>query len=381
MNTPSRPLLSAIQRFLALESASGMVLVAMMVLALGLANSPWADAYQTALDAKLGPLSVLHWINDGLMAVFFLLVAMEIKREFVAGELSQPGQLALPALAALGGMAVPAAIYVALDWNDPAHLSGWAIPTATDIAFSLGVLALLGSRVPLALKVFLTALAIIDDLGAILVIALFYSGGLNLPALAAAAAATLILVGLNRAGIGRTWPYLLVGLALWASLMPSGLHATIGGVILGLTIPLKDGQAELEHSLHPWVAFLILPIFALANAGIGLNSVGISILSDPVFLGIAAGLFLGKQAGVFGASWAAIRLGLAPMPQGADWRSLYGVAVLTGIGFTMSLFIGGLAFPDGDAIVATRLGVIVGSLASALAGLAILSMPRPPAQS
>jgi NhaA family Na+:H+ antiporter len=310
--------------------------------------------------------------------VFFLLVAMEIKREFVAGELSQPGQLALPALAAVGGMAVPAAIYAALDWNDPAHLSGWAIPTATDIAFSLGVLALLGSRVPLALKVFLTALAIIDDLGAILVIALFYSGGLNLAALAAAAAATLILVGLNRAGIGRTWPYLLVGLVLWACLMPSGLHATIGGVILGLTIPLKDGQAKLEHQLHPWVAFLILPVFALANAGVGLDGVGASMLSDPVFLGIAAGLFLGKQVGVFGASWAAIRLGLAPMPHGADWRSLYGVAVLTGIGFTMSLFIGGLAFPEGDSVVATRLGVICGSLASALAGLAILATDRRP---
>ena len=376
---PSSPL-SDIQDFLNLESASGLILVITMCLALLVANSSYEGLYRASLDADIGigfHLSVLHLVNDGLMAVFFLLVALEIKREFVAGELSQPGQLTLPAVAAVGGMAVPSLVYVAFAWHGGEAMHGWAIPSATDIAFSLGVLALLGSRVPVSLKIFLTALAIIDDLGAILVIALFYSGGLSWAYLAGSAVVVALLYGLNRAGVRTLWAYLPLGLALWALMMPSGLHATIAGVLLGLCIPLKDGHTDLEHWLHPWVAFGVLPVFAFANSGLALDGVSWDILRDPIFLGVALGLFVGKQVGVFGGSALVIKAGLASLPQGACWRSLYGVSVLTGIGFTMSLFIGNLAYPDGDAVAVTRLAVIVGSLASALAGTAILlTAPR-----
>lgn len=376
--------LGALQAFLRLESAGGILLVLTMLVALAMVNSPLAGVYQQIIDTRVvmgvGALVIdkplLLWINDGLMAVFFLLVALEIKREALDGELSTRQQIMLPAFAAIGGMAVPALIYAGFAWGDPQAIRGWAIPSATDIAFSLGVLSLLGSRVPLSLRVFLTALAIIDDLGAILIIAFFYSGDINTMALGGAAAALAVLVLFNRYGVSRLTPYMLVGAVLWVCLLKSGVHATIAGVLLGLTIPLRHAQAplrRLEHWLHPWVAFAILPIFAFANSGLSFEGMTLSAFADPIFLGIAAGLFVGKQVGVFGLSWLAIRMKLGAMPEGANWRQLYGVAVLTGIGFTMSLFIGGLAFPDGNAMVETKLGVIAGSVASAALGWLLLS--------
>ncbi len=381
---PSTGVMGALQAFLRLESAGGIILVVVMLVALAMENSPLAGLYQQIIDTRVvagvGALVIdkplLLWINDGLMAVFFLLVALEIKREAMDGELSSPQQIMLPAFAAIGGMAVPALIYAGFAWGDAQAIRGWAIPSATDIAFSLGVLSLLGARVPLSLRIFLTALAIIDDLGAILIIAFFYSHDINTMALLGGAAALVVLIIFNRYGISRLTPYMLVGAVLWVCLLKSGVHATIAGVLLGLTIPLRHAQAplrRLEHWLHPWVAFAILPIFAFANSGLSFDGMSVSSLLDPVFLGIAAGLFAGKQLGVFGMSWLAIKLKLGAMPEGADWRQLYGVAVLTGIGFTMSLFIGGLAFPDGNAMVETKLGVIAGSVASAVLGWLLLS--------
>ncbi|MCR6631703.1 MAG: Na+/H+ antiporter NhaA [Magnetospirillum sp.] len=374
--------------FLVTESAGGILLVLMMVVALALVNSPLGGWYDRVLHihvaVPLGPLvldkSLLHWINDGLMAVFFLLVALEIKREMLEGELSQLGQVLLPAIGALGGMAVPALIFAAFNADSP-NLRGWAIPSATDIAFSLGVLSVLGRAVPASLRVFLAALAIIDDLGAILIIAFFYSGELSWGFLGGAGAAVLALAALNRLGVRHLAPYLVVGAVLWVCMLESGVHATVAGVLLGLFIPLK-GEAEahraplrrLEHALHPWVAFLILPIFALANSGLSFAGIGLDALDDPVFLGVALGLFAGKQLGVFACAWAMIKAGWARLPEGADWRQFYGTCVLTGIGFTMSLFIAGLAFPDGDAMAATRLGVLLGSLLSAVAGYAVIAV-------
>ncbi|WP_173978129.1 Na+/H+ antiporter NhaA [Magnetospirillum sp. UT-4] len=383
------PLADAMRAFVRQESASGIILMATMVLALAVANSPAAGWYERVLAAHVAvgvgtfaiDLSVLHWINDGLMAVFFLLVALEIKREMRGGELSRPAQVLLPATAAVGGMAVPALVYLAVVGFDPALARGWAIPSATDIAFSLGVLALLGTRVPAALKVFLAALAIIDDLGAIVVIALFYAGAPSWPALGAAALLAAILLGLNRMGVRALWPYLTIGLALWVCMEHSGVHATIAGVVLGLTIPADGDHSplqRLEHALLPWVAFGIMPLFALANAGLSFAGLGMGLLVDPVFLGIALGLFLGKQIGVAGFAWGAIRLGVATLPDGVTWRHLYGVALLTGIGFTMSLFIGSLAFPEGTAVAETRAGVLAGSLAAALAGFVVLARARRP---
>lgn len=381
-------MLAALHAFLRLESAGGIILVGTMLLALVAVNSPLAGLYQGFLDAHaiigIGPLVIdkplLLWINDGLMAVFFLLVALEIKREALDGELSTPQQIFLPAFAALGGMAVPAGIYAFFTWNDALALRGWAIPSATDIAFSLGVLSLLGRRVPLSLRIFLTALAIIDDLGAILIIAFFYSHDLSLVALGGAGAALMVLILFNRYRVVRLTPYLLVGAVLWVCLLKSGIHATIAGVLLGLTIPLRGQGAplqRLEHTLHPWVAYGILPVFAFANSGLSLAGMSLGTFADPVFLGIAVGLFAGKQVGVFGLSWLAIRLRLGVLPAGATWRQMYGVCILTGIGFTMSLFIGGLAFADGNAMVETKLGVIAGSVGSALVGWALLvSIPR-----
>jgi NhaA family Na+:H+ antiporter len=349
----------------------GILLAAMMVVAMAVANSPLEPGWQSLLDAPVAGLSVLHWINDGLMAVFFLMVALEIKREIREGELSSRAQIMLPAVAALGGMTVPALIYLAINWGNPEGVRGWAIPSATDIAFSLGVVAALGRRVPLSLRLFLTALAIIDDLGAIVIIALFYSAQLSVAYLLAAAAATVVLAVLNRLGVKHVAAYGVVGLVLWFAVLNSGIHATIAGVILGLAIPMSMVR-KLEHALQPWVVFLILPVFALANSGISMAGIGLGTLMDPVFLGIAAGLFIGKQIGVFSFTWALIRLELARLPAGADWRSLYGVSVLTGIGFTMSLFIGALAFPGGGAGAETRLGVLAGSLMSALFGYVML---------
>ncbi len=386
-NRPVKGLAQAMRAFLAMESAGGILLVAMMVVALALVNSPLGGWYDRVLETHFAlPLgivtldkSVLHWINDGLMAVFFLLVALEIKREMLEGELSQLGQVLLPALGAVGGMAVPALIFVAFNADLPT-LRGWAIPSATDIAFSLGVLSVLGRRVPVSLRVFLAALAIIDDLGAILIIAFFYSGDLSLGYLGGAGGAVLALALLNRLNIRLLSPYMVVGLVLWVCMLKSGVHATVAGVLLGLFVPLRGGTEtggnaplrRLERRLHPWVAFMILPLFALANSGLSFAGMGLGALGDPVFLGVARGLFVGKQVGVFACAAAVIKAGWARLPEGAGWGQLYGTCVLTGIGFTMSLFIAGLAFPDGHAIPATRLAVLVGSLGSAVVGYVLI---------
>ncbi|RVU15818.1 Na+/H+ antiporter NhaA [Methylobacterium oryzihabitans] len=389
---PSRRLprpLSALRALLTSSAGGGLVLMASAVLALVVANGPAGDAYAHALHAYLGPLSLLHWINDGLMAVFFLLVGLEIKREFLDGGLRTWPDRALPGIAALGGMVAPALVYVALNLGTPATLRGWAIPAATDIAFALGVLALLGPRVPVSLKIFLTALAILDDLGAVLIIAAFYTADLSLPMLGLAAGIVAMLAILNRTGQRNLGPYLVLGAALWFAVLRSGLHATVAGVVLALAIPLRASPGRpddahsplhrLEHALQPWVAYAILPVFGFANAGVSVAGLGADALLAPVTLGVAAGLFLGKQVGVFGGVWLAVRLGLAPRPAGASWRHVYGVALLCGIGFTMSLFIGGLAFAGMPELEAeTKLGVLAGSLLSTIAGALVLAgAPRP----
>jgi NhaA family Na+:H+ antiporter len=362
--------------FLKSEAASGVLLMAMTVLALLLANSPLAAAYFGILHAYAGGLSILHWINDGLMALFFLLVGLEIKRELTGGELSSWSLRALPGLAALGGMVAPAAFYIAINRHAPEVLHGWAIPTATDIAFSLGVLALLGSRAPTSLKIFLTALAIIDDLFAVLIIALFYGNGLSWMFLGLAAATAAVLMLLSRLRVAALWPYLLLGAALWFFVLKSGIHATIAGVILAFVMP-RQGQgaspsARLEHGLHKWVAFGIVPLFAFANAGVALAGMGLGTLLQPITLGVMAGLFLGKQAGVLGAVWLGVRFGLGRLPPNTSWLSLYGVSLLCGIGFTISLFISALAFAGAGAQDAAKLGVLVGSLVSGVTGWLVL---------
>lgn len=380
-------------RFFANESAGGLVLAIAALMALVISNSPWAAWYETFLrvpgSVVVGQSLVLEkpllvWVNDLWMAVFFFLVGLEIKREFVEGELATRSQALLPALAALGGMAVPAAIYAAINWGDPVALRGWAIPSATDIAFAIGVVTLLGSRVPLSLKVFLTAVAIIDDLGAIVIIALFYTEQLSVTALAGAGMGTVALVMLNRARVMRVDVYAMVGVLIWLFVLKSGVHAALAGVITALAVPVRDpaGGSPLqraEHGLHPWVAFLVLPMFGFCNAGVSLTGTSLETLAQPVTLGIGLGLVLGKAVGVFGASWLAIRLGLAAMPAGAGYRQLLGVAMLCGIGFTMSLFIGSLAFagqgPEWEARV--KLGVLAGSLVAGVAGTLILWRARP----
>jgi NhaA family Na+:H+ antiporter len=364
------------QRFIDSEAAGGLVLMASAALAIVVANSPLADGYFALLHASAFGLDSLHWINDALMVFFFLLVGLEIKRELVAGQLASWPARALPGLAALFGMIVPALIFAACNWASPETLRGWAIPSATDIAFSLGVLALLGSRVPTSLKVFLTALAILDDLGAVIIIALFYTADLSLPMLGLAAATFAVLVAMNRVGVVRLWPYLAVGVVLWVFVLRSGVHATIAGVLLATTIPVtgRNGAAPLatlEDALENFVAYIVLPVFGFANAGVTFSGAGFAIVSDPVTRGAALGLFVGKQIGVFGGARLAIAAGLAQRPEGTTWRQLYGVAVLCGIGFTMSLFIGLLAFPP-EHDTATKIGVLAGSLVSALAGWAIL---------
>jgi NhaA family Na+:H+ antiporter len=381
--------------FLHHEAAGGLVLVIAALLALLASNSPLAGLYGGFLDTpvgvRVGPLaldkSLLHWINDGLMAIFFFLVGLEIKRELLQGELSTFGQAALPVIAAVGGMAVPAVIYVAINTGDPEALRGWAIPTATDIAFAVGVLALLGPRVPISLKIFLLALAIIDDLGAIIIIALFYTDHLSLASLSLALGGAAILVALNRAGVQRLAPYLLTGLAIWVCVLKSGVHATLAGVVVALAIPLSDkaeGESslleQLEESLHPWVAFAVLPLFAFANAGVSLQGVSPANLAEPIPLGISAGLFAGKTIGIFGATWMAVMGGIAGKPEGATWVQILGVSMLGGVGFTMSLFIGMLAFPEPEQAAAVRLGVLTGSLVSALAGYLVLAACSPKAK-
>ena len=379
---------SALRTFLDNEASGGLVLMGAAALALVVANSPLSGAYFDALHSYVLGLSVLHWINYALMAVFFLLVGLEIKREMLDGQLSTWPRRALPGIAALGGMIVPAVIYLAFNAGPNGHPRGWAIPSATDIAFALGVLSLLGPRVPISLKVFLTALAILDDLGAVLIIAVFYTSELNLYALGGAIFVLGLLQGLNRAGFTDLKPYLLLGVVLWFLVLMSGVHATLAGVALALTIPLRvtPGRPEdatsplhiLEHSLQPWVAFLIIPIFGFANAGISFAGMSLSSLQNPVPLGVALGLFVGKQVGVFAFAWAAIKTGLADLPANATWPQLYGVALLCGIGFTISLFIGLLAFPtSADLQDATKLGVLLGSILSGLIGAALLRMTKP----
>jgi Na+:H+ antiporter, NhaA family len=376
-----------IAAFLRPESAGVALLAIAATAAIVLANSAMGPSIERIFTAKLtvgmGAIALskplLLWINDGLMAVFFLLVGLELKREVLQGELSQPSQIVLPAAAALGGMVAPAAFYIMLNHADAAALRGWAIPSATDIAFSLGVLAALGPRVPLGLKLFLTTLAVVDDLGAIVVIALFYSGGLSLLSLALGAACIAVLVALNRCGVQRLAPYLLVGIGLWVCVLKSGVHATLAGVVLGFCVPLAGGDAgdapplrRLEHRLHPWVAYAILPIFAFANAGVSFAGMSFADLLAPIPLGIAGGLFVGKLVGVFGVAALLIAAGAARLPAGASWLTLLGVSSCAGIGFTMSLFIGTLAFEDPAFAAPLRLGVLAGSLLSALLGYVLL---------
>ncbi len=385
--TRTKPL-SALRDFLHGEAAGGIVLMAVAALALVVANSPAAPLYFGVLKSYVLGLSVLHWINDALMAVFFLLVGLEIKREMLDGQLSSWARRALPGFAALGGMVAPALVYVGFNLGSPETLRGWAIPAATDIAFALGVLSLLGSRVPASLKIFLTALAILDDLGAVIIIAIFYTAELSGLHLGLAAAALVALVALNRLGVLRLAPYLLLGAALWYFTLKSGVHATLAGVALALTIPLTPSPAKpdstvsplhrLEHALHPYVAFLIIPIFGFANAGVSFAGLGLSTLGQTVPLGIMLGLFLGKQIGVFGFGWLAIRAGLADLPARASWAQFYGIALLCGIGFTMSLFIGLLAFPASEALQdQTKIGVLAGSLLSGLCGWLLLRLAKP----
>lgn len=380
--------LGLLRSFFRLEAAGGIVLVLASAVAIWAANSSLAPYYQAFLDlraeVRIGDLAIakplLLWINDGLMAIFFFLVGLEMKREFREGELSSRSQVLLPAVAAVGGMAVPAAIYVAMNMGEPENLSGWAIPSATDIAFALGVLSVLGSRVPVSLKVLLMAIAIFDDLGAIVIIALFYSGELSAISLALAGVALGVLAALNLLGVTRRAPYLLVGLALWVCVLKSGVHATLAGVLLAIAIPMGSGEdgssllKGMEHDLHPWVAFAVLPLFGFANAGVSLAGVTWGSLLEPVTLGVGLGLLIGKQVGVFSVFLLAIRSGLAPMPSGANWLQLYGVSVLCGIGFTMSLFIGGLSWDDGRFDAPLRMGVLTGSVMAAILGLVVFAL-------
>lgn len=370
------------------EVQSGLLLMLATAIALLLANSAGIGLYQDLLSlsvqVRVGTLDIdkplLLWINDGLMAMFFLMVGLEIKREVVYGHLSSLRQLALPGFAAVGGMVVPALIYVSLNWHDPVLLQGWAIPSATDIAFALGVLALLGSRVPPALKAFVLALAVMDDLGAVIIIAVFYTTQLSVLSLSVAAAATTALLLLNVLGVRRIALYMVVGVVLWISVLKSGVHATLAGVVIAMAMPVRraaDGHSPaetLEHALHPWVAFFIVPVFAFANAGVSLKGIGMDVLSNSVFQGIFLGLVLGKQLGIFAFSWLCIRLGWAALPENTSYRQLYGAAVLCGIGFTMSLFISSLAFQHSGSSVelVDRLAVLMASLVSAGLGYAIL---------
>ena len=376
------------QRFAESEASGGLVLMASAALGMVVANSALAGSYTELLHTKVAGLSVLHWINDGLMALFFLLVGLEIKREILAGELDSWARRALPCIAALGGMLAPALIFFAINWQSPETWRGWAIPTATDIAFALGVLSLFGSRIPNSLKVFLTSLAIMDDLGAILIIAIFYATDLSFMALGAAAVITVLLFALNWFSVMRLTSYLLLGVGLWAAMLFSGIHATLAGVVLAMTIPLgsmgkEDGESSplchLEDRLGLWVAFLVLPVFGFANAGVALAGASVESLLAPLSLGIAAGLFFGKQIGIMGSILIARRTGIAHLPAGASWRQMYGVALLCGIGFTMSLFIGLLAFADAEHESMVKLAVLAGSLLSALAGAAILIQGKRPA--
>lgn len=376
---------STFRRFIDNEAAGGIVLMAAAALALIVANSPLAATYFAALRIYVGPLNVAHWINDGLMAVFFLLVGLEIKREFIDGQLSTWPRRILPGICAAGGMAVPALIFASFNWNNGEVIRGWAIPTATDIAFALGVISLFGNRVPASMKIFLTALAIIDDLGAVLIIAIFYTGDLQFWALGGAVVVLAALFALNRTGVKALLPYILLGAVLWVLVLLSGVHATVAGVALALTIPITRPQSgviehssnsplhRLEHALSKIVPFAIIPIFGFANAGVSLSSVDASALTDTLTLGVAGGLVIGKVIGVYGTALATVKLGWADAPANAAPLHVLGVALLCGIGFTMSLFIGLLAFPDSPALQdGVKIGILLGSFIAAVLGSIVL---------
>ena len=377
---------STLRQFLDSETSGGIILMAVAALAIVTANSPLAETYFHVLHIYLGPLSIQHWINDALMAVFFLLVGLEIKREMLDGQLSSWSRRILPGAAAAGGMIFPALFYVYFNGADPAAIRGWAIPTATDIAFALGVLSLFGSRVPASLKIFLAALAIIDDLGAVIVIALFYTDELNLLALAVAAIVIGNLIIFNRSGVRQLWPYLALGAVLWVLVFASGIHATLAGVILALTIPLKATPAapeasheesplhKLEHALQKPVAFIIVPIFGFANAGVSFAGVSLSVLVEPLTLGVASGLVFGKLVGVLGTTAVLVKLRLADLPAHASWGQMVGVAFLCGIGFTMSLFIALLAFDDPAMQDSAKIGILIGSVVAGIIGSLFLTV-------
>jgi NhaA family Na+:H+ antiporter len=374
---------STLRSFLRSEAAGGIILMTVSAIGLLVANSASAPIYFGILETYVGGLSVLHWVNDALMAMFFLLVGLEIKRELIDGQLASWPRRILPGVAATAGMAAPAVIYVALNAGSAETLRGWAIPAATDIAFALGVLALLGSRVPVSLKIFLTALAILDDLGAVLIIAVFYTADLSPQWLGLAGVVLVVLAGLNRAGMTSLVIYLVLGAILWFFVLKSGVHATLAGVALALTVPLRAAPGlpdqpasplhRLEHAIHPSVAFLIVPLFGFANAGVSLSGMSVAALLHPVTLGVAAGLFFGKQVGIFLSIWATVKLGLARRPDGSSWPQIYGISVLAGVGFTMSLFVGMLAFPASPELQsAVKIGVLAGSAVSALVGMLVL---------
>ena len=381
---------SVIRNFLHSEAAGGILLIMAAALAMLLANSGAAATYFAfthfetgpTLTDKLGPMTVHLWVNDGLMAVFFLLVGLEIKRELLDGRLSTWDKRRLPVVAAIAGMAVPAAFYLAVVAGDPALTNGWAIPAATDIAFAIGVLALLGSRAPTSLKLFLVTVAIVDDMGAVAIIALFYTAEINMVAIGAAAIVWAAMFALNRAGVRHLLVYLLLAGVLWYAVLLSGVHATIAGVLAAMTIPIDPTPGapdsaesplhKLEHTLHPWSSFFIVPVFGFVNAGVSLQGMSASDIFAPTPLGIAAGLFLGKQLGIFAAVWIAVKTGFAQKLRGATWPQVYGVAMLCGIGFTMSLFIGGLAFNDPELVEEAKIGVLMGSVLSAIVGFAVL---------
>jgi len=387
---------ATIRNFLQLESAGGIVLMASAALAMIAANSPLADYYdlfiETPVEIRIGAFEIakplLLWVNDGLMAVFFFLVGLEVKREFLEGELSRPSNVLLPALGAVGGIVAPVAVYLFFNYGDSVGVNGWAIPAATDIAFALGILMLLGSRVPVSLKVFLVSLAIFDDLGAIVIIAIFYSGKMSWQALVVAMLCLLLLAYMNRRHVSTVSAYVLVGVVMWAAVLKSGVHATLAGVALAMFIPMRARDEpdrsplrELEHDLHEVIAFGVLPLFAFVNAGISFAGMSVADVMHPISMGVATGLFVGKQAGVFLFCFLAIRLGIASLPEGAGWGALYGVAILSGVGFTMSLFIDTLAFENlpADSLFDfdARLGILLGSVLSGVIGYLVLHRTLP----
>ncbi len=384
--------MNALEEFIKKESSSGIVLIFITILALFLQNSAFSSAYssflQTHVEIRFGSFEIAKplylWVNDGLMAIFFFLIGLEVKREVLEGHLSSMKQAILPIIAAIGGMVVPAIVFALINYGDEFAMRGWAIPTATDIAFALGILSLLGKRVPISLKIFLMALAIMDDLGAIVIIALFYTSDLSTLSIIMALFLLVVLFVMNRMGVAKKAAYILVGIVLWVSVLKSGVHATLAGVALAFMIPLKSKRKdqkefsmlkELEHDLHYWVAFLILPLFAFVNAGVNLDGISLDEMLGSVPLGIMLGLFIGKQLGVFGFSWIAIKLGLAKLPENANWMQLYGVGVLTGIGFTMSLFVDTLAYGETKMFnYADKLAILLGSFLSGIVGYLILRM-------